>query len=117
MLCAICLRMDSLPVCAVFSRTAAGASSLGARPPALAANDCMTKSRLWLIAPGWCAIFAGVLCAGCGGGPTAEIKSPPPPIPDFRSEEHTSELQSLRHLVCRLLLEKKNDHGRQSPRS
>src|SRR5205814_9444820 len=25
-----------------------------------------------------------------------------------RSEEHTSELQSLRHLVCRLLLEKKN---------
>src|SRR5438045_6029702 len=27
-----------------------------------------------------------------------------------RSEEHTSELQSLRHLVCRLLLEKKNIH-------
>src|SRR5947199_8974799 len=26
---------------------------------------------------------------------------------DRRSEEHTSELQSLRHLVCRLLLEKK----------
>src|SRR5436853_5770457 len=29
---------------------------------------------------------------------------------DFRSEEHTSELQSLRHLVCRLLLEKKNTY-------
>src|SRR5437899_9585322 len=30
-----------------------------------------------------------------------------------RSEEHTSELQSLRHLVCRLLLEKKkkNSHS------
>src|SRR5437899_9144184 len=27
-----------------------------------------------------------------------------------RSEEHTSELQSLRHLVCRLLLEKKNNY-------
>src|ERR1035441_5384830 len=27
-----------------------------------------------------------------------------------RSEEHTSELQSLRHLVCRLLLEKKRHH-------
>src|SRR5258705_8854936 len=27
-----------------------------------------------------------------------------------RSEEHTSELQSLRHLVCRLLLEKKKNH-------
>src|SRR6202789_4705228 len=26
-----------------------------------------------------------------------------------RSEEHTSELQSLQHLVCRLLLEKKQD--------
>src|SRR2546423_9003448 len=26
-----------------------------------------------------------------------------------RSEEHTSELQSLAYLVCRLLLEKKND--------
>src|SRR5215216_142796 len=28
-----------------------------------------------------------------------------------RSEEHTSELQSPDHLVCRLLLEKKNDGG------
>src|SRR5262245_64154170 len=30
-----------------------------------------------------------------------------------RSEEHTSELQSLRHLVCRLLLEKKKQRSRQ----
>src|SRR5205814_4034058 len=29
------------------------------------------------------------------------------PAGERRSEEHTSELQSLRHLVCRLLLEKK----------
>src|SRR5437899_6993606 len=28
---------------------------------------------------------------------------------EWRSEEHTSELQSLRHLVCRLLLEKKKE--------
>src|SRR3989442_7235445 len=28
-----------------------------------------------------------------------------------RSEEHTSELQSRPHLVCRLLLEKKKAHG------
>src|SRR5690625_3116476 len=28
-------------------------------------------------------------------------------VPSFRSEEHTSELQSRGHLVCRLLLEKK----------
>src|SRR5687767_15272689 len=29
-----------------------------------------------------------------------------------RSEEHTSELQSLAYLVCRLLLEKKKNNGR-----
>src|SRR5437899_7157895 len=34
-----------------------------------------------------------------------------------RSEEHTSELQSLRHLVCRLLLEKKKTRGRGGPSS
>src|SRR5258706_914456 len=42
---------------------------------------------------------------------------PPPPefeylhigFADPRSEEHTSELQSLTNLVCRLLLEKKNN--------
>src|SRR3989441_3857825 len=32
--------------------------------------------------------------------------------PDTRSEEHTSELQSLAYLVCRLLLEKKNAPAR-----
>src|SRR2546430_15588171 len=30
--------------------------------------------------------------------------------PGGRSEEHTSELQSQSNLVCRLLLEKKNEH-------
>src|SRR3712207_7849730 len=34
--------------------------------------------------------------------------------PPFRSEEHTSELQSRQYLVCRLLLEKKRHH---TPRS
>src|SRR2546429_3970927 len=32
-----------------------------------------------------------------------------------RSEEHTSELQSRLHLVCRLLLEKKNRRGATVP--
>src|SRR2546422_7280806 len=32
---------------------------------------------------------------------------PQPELPRVRSEEHTSELQSRLHLVCRLLLEKK----------
>src|SRR5262245_64551852 len=37
-------------------------------------------------------------------------RAPQPRLPCLRrSEEHTSELQSLRHLVCRLLLEKKKN--------
>src|SRR5262249_57045311 len=46
--------------------------------------------------------------ADCGGGrrtrgaPARNAPTPP------RSEEHTSELQSLTNLVCRLLLEKTN---------
>src|SRR5258708_31330768 len=38
--------------------------------------------------------------------PPAASAAPPRPA---RSEEHTSELQSPDHLVCRLLLEKKNE--------
>src|SRR5690349_23414348 len=38
-------------------------------------------------------------CRGCARAPSATAA---------RSEEHTSELQSRRDLVCRLLLEKKN---------
>src|SRR2546422_3688365 len=34
------------------------------------------------------------------------------PLADKRSEEHTSELQSRLHLVCRLLLEKKKKKDR-----
>src|SRR2546422_6670365 len=41
-------------------------------------------------------------------GPIYDEYDRPPTAPDdFRSEEHTSELQSRLHLVCRLLLEKK----------
>src|SRR3712207_7514859 len=38
------------------------------------------------------------------GGQAAEVRAPA-----LRSEEHTSELQSRQYLVCRLLLEKKNN--------
>src|SRR5690625_1363667 len=42
------------------------------------------------------------------------LQLPPRPEPPvtLRSEEHTSELQSRGHLVCRLLREKKNEHNR-----
>src|SRR5690348_17970820 len=42
--------------------------------------------------------------ADAGGQPRARAAAP-----RARSEEHTSELQSPVHLVCRLLLEKKNN--------
>src|SRR2546429_1777305 len=43
-----------------------------------------------------------------GQAPDADLAARPP----ARSEEHTSELQSRLHLVCRLLLEKKKQGGR-----
>src|SRR5205814_9958380 len=50
-------------------------------------NGTPSRSALWQIAT---FVLPTSVTSGC-----------------FRSEEHTSELQSLRHLVCRLLLEKK----------
>src|SRR5947199_3649479 len=48
------------------------------------------------------ALRSGEFTSPCGGA---------------RSEEHTSELQSLRHLVCRLLLEKKKTTTALTPRA
>src|SRR2546422_2967575 len=49
--------------------------------------------------------------------PTTELGRPHIPVdapaPRSRSEEHTSELQSRLHLVCRLLLEKKKNKNKQ----
>src|SRR2546422_6023306 len=45
-----------------------------------------------------------------------EVSDPPTPLRSrrVRSEEHTSELQSRLHLVCRLLLEKKKKNKTQT---
>src|SRR5256884_4468074 len=43
-------------------------------------------------------------------GPSAGLAEVREAIAKHRSEEHTSELQSRLHLVCRLLLEKKKKH-------
>src|SRR3712207_7021672 len=58
---------------------------------------------------------AGVLAAAAGfavgdalAWPRLRPQSRPQPLQP-RSEEHTSELQSRQYLVCRLLLEKKNN--------
>src|SRR5205814_8741103 len=62
-------------------------------------------------------ILRVLLALLAGGTLTLALSAAHPVIPGeyrgtgfamLRSEEHTSELQSLRHLVCRLLLEKKN---------
>src|ERR1039458_8475949 len=51
---------------------------------------------------------------GPSGVTSRAARTPLTPGPS-RSEEHTSELQSLRHLVCRLLLEKKQQRGSPVP--
>src|SRR5690349_24043427 len=43
-----------------------------------------------------------------GAAASRNAENPSGPSVTLRSEEHTSELQSRRDLVCRLLLEKKN---------
>src|SRR5262245_64613798 len=50
---------------------------------------------------------AEVIRSGKLGYPRTNLPMPGLVGGPCRSEEHTSELQSLRHLVCRLLLEKK----------
>src|SRR2546422_6751343 len=71
-----------------------------------AARDAVPRYRL-------CLLTVALAVSGCGGPfPQSTLE----PRSDFgaavdqlftRSEEHTSELQSRLHLVCRLLLEKK----------
>src|SRR5437899_4440883 len=73
-----------------------------ARPPSSTLFPYTTLFRSLIRAASLGAIsttFAEYLLRVLGFDATAE-----------RSEEHTSELQSLRHLVCRLLLEKKKQH-------
>src|SRR5690625_5466937 len=63
--------------------------------------------------PGGCSRFVGSLqpviapCANVTARACAQPGMSAPPPDRERSEEHTSELQSRGHLVCRLLLEKK----------
>src|SRR2546429_2117543 len=66
-------------------------------------------------------IPAAVMLVYACGASTPEPASAPTPaldsgsrVEDPRSEEHTSELQSRLHLVCRLLLEKKKKRNSQS---
>src|SRR5438046_4442922 len=57
-------------------------------------------------------VKAQVLTGGRGKAGGVKLAEDPA---DARSEEHTSELQSLTNLVCRLLLEKKKRRRNQPP--
>src|SRR2546425_1477905 len=57
-----------------------------------------------------CALLVADHNTASGKESEAEIRAR---APAERSEEHTSELQSLAYLVCRLLLEKKKNKSRQ----
>src|SRR5207302_8501545 len=54
------------------------------------------------------------ISARAAAAPPCRSARPPPCRRACRSEEHTSELQSRENLVCRLLLEKKNNKKRTS---
>src|SRR2546429_1249010 len=71
----------------------------------------LNVSELNLTAPaGWKQLGFAVIVAGdriaVAGGPLSQITKCRLLLWTSRSEEHTSELQSRLHLVCRLLLEK-----------
>src|SRR2546422_1758188 len=83
----IALLMSPLASCGV-----AGATTF---KPGTWQNHASRLCECW--AANWCAAEPG---------PRITIGTQSCP-PDMRSEEHTSELQSRLHLVCRLLLEKK----------
>src|SRR5258708_25857558 len=77
----------------------------------LSLHDALPISRTWD------SRWTAYVLPQCNVVPTSEWSCEPcryhdflvevPTFESFRSEEHTSELQSPDHLVCRLLLEKK----------
>src|SRR5438045_7620347 len=70
-------------------------------------NDTATTEIYTLSLHDALPISTGVIWSPRSGSSWVEPQRQPRRSPRLRSEEHTSELQSLRHLVCRLLLEKK----------
>src|SRR2546427_12028772 len=73
------------------------------RPPRSTLFPYTTLFRSPLPLPGEIPSFR----SGWPVGESPTVLSTRRPVGDFRSEEHTSELQSQSNLVCRLLLEKK----------
>src|ERR1035438_3726854 len=83
------------------------ARSIASRPPTAPPPGQKRRASVWLTtATGAdCAVSESVTARPAKRGIPMATKYPGV-MERERSEEHTSELQSLRHLVCRLLLEK-----------
>src|SRR5205814_6548730 len=93
----LCLH-DALPICLRLPMRGTSPSTLqGTRPTATETSPAIRSTRSTSPFPPPAPSQLSLRCARQSMGHRS------------RSEEHTSELQSLRHLVCRLLLEKKND--------
>src|SRR5262245_18185477 len=82
--------------------------SISARSQVVVGPGTFTGLAGWVLAssdiPG---VVGNVRISSTSGASAETAESALPDTAVVRSEEHTSELQSLRHLVCRLLLEKK----------
>src|SRR5690348_8084380 len=99
---------------------ASAANVLAARdryvPRGISASDLVVArawgARIWDADGREYLDFAGgIACQNLGHGPAGVVRAVHEQVDRYlhqRSEEHTSELQSPVHLVCRLLLEKKN---------
>src|SRR5437870_9784338 len=107
--CASELATRRLPVNGPNAASAAGAEPrLQPRIHVRARSRSRIRSARVVEKPGTAAISAGVAVFTPASEPnrSSSARRRLGPIPG-RSEEHTSELQSRGHLVCRLLLEKK----------
>src|SRR3712207_7674780 len=66
-----------------------------------------TPFSRWTWSPVTLRVVSLLLLAAASGCAPRNVMPPAPTSLRYRSEEHTSELQSRQYLVCRLLLEKK----------
>src|SRR5437870_13302998 len=98
---------DEVPIGAVVARN--GAIVARAHNETVARGDPTAHAELLAIQQALGALHTDRL-EDC----TLYVTLEPCAVGSPRSEEHTSELQSRGHLVCRLLLEKKNHHSHTS---
>src|SRR5207244_6894385 len=92
-----------LPYTTLFRSTRA---TMSPSPARMRQAKCSASAEPQTSAPAPFTVNVPPLADAEPGTPTAPISVDSQP--SGRSEEHTSELQSPDHLVCRLLLEKKN---------